>query len=42
MALEGYGVIPDISVTLERRQLLEGIDAQLEAGINYILSTRSR
>jgi carboxyl-terminal processing protease len=37
--LEGYGVIPDITVTLERSQLLEGIDAQLEAGINYILET---
>lgn len=37
--LEGRGVIPDISVTMERSQLLEGIDAQLEAGINYILET---
>jgi len=37
--LEAYGVIPDIAVTLHRRQLLEGIDAQLEAGINYILNT---
>ena len=40
--LEGRGVIPDIAVTLERSQLLEGIDAQLEAGINYILTSRSR
>jgi carboxyl-terminal processing protease len=39
--LEGYGVIPDIAVTLDRNQLLEGIDAQLEAGINYILETHS-
>jgi carboxyl-terminal processing protease len=37
--LEGYGVIPDIAVTLDRNQLLEGIDAQLEAGINFILET---
>jgi C-terminal processing protease CtpA/Prc len=37
--LEGYGVIPDIAVTLDHSQLLEGIDTQLEAGINYILET---
>jgi carboxyl-terminal processing protease len=36
-ALEGYGVIPDITVNLERSQLLAGIDAQLQAAINYIL-----
>ena len=36
-ALEGYGVIPDITVNLERSQLLEEIDAQLQAAINYIL-----
>jgi carboxyl-terminal processing protease len=35
--LEGHGVIPDITVTLERSQLLKGIDAQLEAGIMEIL-----
>jgi len=35
--LEGHGVIPDVAVILDRSQLLEGIDAQLEAGINYIL-----
>jgi len=35
--VEGYGVIPDISVTLERSQLLEGIDAQLQAAVNYIV-----
>jgi len=40
--LEGRGVIQDITVTLERSQLLAGIDAQLEAGINYILTARSR
>jgi C-terminal processing protease CtpA/Prc len=37
--LEGYGVIPDITVTLERSQLLEGIDAQLQAAIDYIVET---
>jgi C-terminal processing protease CtpA/Prc len=40
VALEGYGVIPDIIVSLKRSQLLEGIDAQLEAAIEYI-STHS-
>jgi carboxyl-terminal processing protease len=40
--LEGRGVIPDIPVTLERRQLLAGSDAQLQAAINYILTARSR
>ena len=34
--IEGYGILPDISVTLERSQLLEGIDAQLQAAIDYI------
>jgi carboxyl-terminal processing protease len=37
--VEGYGVIPDIIVTLERSQLLEGIDAQLQAAIDYIVET---
>jgi C-terminal processing protease CtpA/Prc len=36
-AVEGYGVIPDVAVSLDRDQLLEGIDAQLQAGIDYIL-----
>jgi C-terminal processing protease CtpA/Prc len=35
--LEGYGVTPDITVNLERSQLLAGIDAQLQAAIDYIL-----
>ncbi len=34
--LEGYGVIPDITVTLERNQLLDGFDAQLQAAVSYI------
>jgi carboxyl-terminal processing protease len=35
--LEGYGIIPDIHVALERSQLLQGIDAQLQAAIETIL-----
>jgi carboxyl-terminal processing protease len=35
--VEGYGIIPDITVTLERSQLLAGIDAQLQAAIDYIV-----
>ena len=35
--VEGRGVIPDITVTLERSQLLTGIDAQLQAAIQYIV-----
>jgi carboxyl-terminal processing protease len=36
--LEGYGVIPDITVTLDRSQLLEGFDAQLQAAIDNLVS----
>jgi len=39
LALEGYGVIPDINVSLERDQLLAGIDTQLQAAVDYILAT---
>jgi choloylglycine hydrolase len=40
--LEGHGVIPDIIVSLNREQLLQGIDDQLQAGIDYInKATRS-
>jgi C-terminal processing protease CtpA/Prc len=39
--LEGYGVIPEISVRLERSQLLEGIDAQLNAAIDIIPKAKS-
>jgi carboxyl-terminal processing protease len=35
--IEGSGVIPDINVALERSQLLAGIDAQLQAAVQYIL-----
>jgi len=34
--LENNGVVPDIVATLNRRQLLQGIDAQLEAALNYL------
>jgi tricorn protease len=34
--LENNGVVPDIAVTLDRQQLLQGIDAQLEAAIEYL------
>lgn len=37
--LEGYGIVPDITVILERSQLLEGIDAQLQAAIHYFVET---
>jgi len=33
--LEDNGVVPDIEVTLDREQLLQGIDGQLEAAIEY-------
>ena len=33
--LENNGVVPDIEVPLDRLQLLQGIDAQLEAAIEY-------
>jgi len=35
--LEGYGVVPDVIATLERDQLLEGIDTQLRTAIQYII-----
>ncbi|HSB66727.1 MAG TPA: S41 family peptidase, partial [Anaerolineales bacterium] len=34
--LENNGVIPDIEVALDRQQLLQGIDAQLEAAIDFL------
>jgi carboxyl-terminal processing protease len=38
--LEGHGVIPDIEVTLDRSELLQGKDSQLEAAIKFILKNR--
>ena len=35
--LESNGVMPDIPVTLERSQLLQGNDTQLEAALEYLL-----
>jgi carboxyl-terminal processing protease len=34
--LEDNGVVPDIEVALDRQQLLQGRDAQLEAALNYL------
>lgn len=34
--LEGQGVIPDITVPLDRELLLQGVDSQLTAAIEYI------
>ncbi len=34
--LEGHGVIPDIRVELDRELLLQEIDSQLEAAIEYL------
>jgi C-terminal processing protease CtpA/Prc len=34
--LEYNGVMPDIAVTLDRQGLLQRIDAQLQAAIQYI------
>jgi carboxyl-terminal processing protease len=33
--LENNGVVPDVEVALDRQQLLQGIDAQLQAAIEY-------
>jgi C-terminal processing protease CtpA/Prc len=34
--LENNGVLPDISVTLDRSELLHGVDGQLEAAVEYL------
>ena len=34
--LENNGVVPDIEVALDRAQLLQGKDTQLEAAINFL------
>jgi carboxyl-terminal processing protease len=34
--LEGRGVIPDVQVKLDRALLLQGVDSQLEAAVEYI------
>ncbi|UCE65629.1 MAG: hypothetical protein JSU85_12290, partial [Candidatus Zixiibacteriota bacterium] len=38
IVLEGRGVIPDISVSLDRAALLEGRDTQIERAIDYLES----
>ena len=35
--LEGHGVVPDIEVALDRNELLQGKDTQLEVAIKFIL-----
>jgi carboxyl-terminal processing protease len=34
--LEGHGVIPDIEITLNRNELLQGKDSQIEAAVRFI------
>ena len=34
--LEDNGVVPDIAVALDRQQLFQGIDAQLQAALEYL------
>ena len=34
--LEGYGVVPDIEVKLDREMLIKGVDSQIDAAIRYI------
>ena len=34
--LEGHGVIPDIEITLDRNELLQGKDSQLEGAVRFI------
>lgn len=36
IVLEGYGVVPDIEIELDRGKLLEGIDSQLDAALRYL------
>lgn len=38
--LEDNGVLPDLSVTLDRHELLQGIDAQLEAALAFLQDRR--
>jgi carboxyl-terminal processing protease len=37
--LEGQGVIPEFTISLDRHQLLAGIDAQLEAAVHALLDS---
>lgn len=41
-AIEGHGVIPEITVTLQRSQLLQGYDAQLQAAIDFLVEQRGQ
>lgn len=40
--LEGYGVVPDIQVALNRASLLSGVDSQLQAAIEFIQDVNAR
>jgi C-terminal processing protease CtpA/Prc len=40
MVLEGNDVTPNIPVSLDRSQLLQGIDAQMQAAIQAISETK--
>ena len=40
--LEDNGVVPDIEVTLDREQLLQGSDAQLQTAIEYLLAEQGK
>lgn len=40
--LEGNGVVPDIAVDLDRQQLLQGIDSQMQAAIEYLTGRLER
>jgi C-terminal processing protease CtpA/Prc len=35
--LENNGVVPDIAVALDRQQLLQGVDAQLETAVDFLM-----
>jgi carboxyl-terminal processing protease len=40
--LEDNGVVPDIEVALDREQLLQGSDAQLQTAIEYLLAEQGK
>jgi len=40
--LEGYGVVPNIEIELDRGKLLKGIDSQLDAALQYLRDERQK
>ncbi len=42
VVLEGYGVVPDIEVGLDRNMLLKGIDSQLDTAVRYIKKEKQK